>query len=102
MEIEKNVVNANAGIVSYKIKSEDYTLVEPLVFNLRKDPRVTYVGYIKDHPLDDIIEIKIRIKKNRIRLYDGPVASEEQVIAENLRGLIETLESYKKQVEESI
>ena len=85
--------NHSNGMTSFIIAGESYTLVEPLVYNIRKDERVNFEGYIKEHPLEDHIEVRIRTKS-----YEDNVI----VFEEHLSKLIEILQNYKEMLENKL
>lgn len=89
-EIKLKKINYDNGMTSFIIVGESYTLVEPLVFNIRNDKRVNFAGYIKEHPLENHIEIRIRTKS-----YDENVV----VFEEHLSKLIEILQNYKEKLD---
>lgn len=98
--VEKKVLDNKA--VSYKIHHEDYTVVEPLVYNLREDPRVSRVGYIKDHPLDKFIEIRLWVRKNKFATDQSIDVSADYIMKETIKNLIETLKNYKEDINKYI
>ena len=81
------------GMTSFFIIEESYTFTEPLLYNIRNDERVKFAGYIKEHPLEDIVEIRIKTDS-----YDTNI----KVFEENLANLIQTLQDYKETLNKQI
>ena len=46
-------------MIAIDIEQEDHTLGNALRMELLNDPRVTFAGYRKHHPLEDRIELRV-------------------------------------------
>ncbi len=91
-KVEVEIVKLSKDILEVKVKGEGHTLLNLLVDELNKDPRVT-AAYRVEHPLLDVAFFMVKT--------DGSI-SPLNALKEVQERVIEKLESVKRQVLEQV
>jgi len=61
--ISIDVARLDESYLEFKAKGETYTLFSPLVEYLSKDPDVEYVQFDVDHPLQENVTFKVKVRR---------------------------------------